>query len=747
MTVDEQKDKNGSDFLLDESADALYRQFAGMDASDRGQYDADSKSSLMRLLNQQERLLDYYRLLLSEITCLFAGILENCHFTNLAEENNEKIKIFLKTIKKIADVPEFHGRIYGRLRGQQCPSKQIGSETYDYELSFNNFILDHQIAHVVAQREKGNGKALYGKLMDAFQALSAMNIFNFSIEFGEGNDEDLHKLETNIRLLMRFYSTRDKSRGFIIRDEYDQPNINLTLLAASHNIKPSAIQDLVTKIKPMITGPDPDPGLNKFTTVYDAIFASMQKRQQVDKLVIEVNSPQWLMQNLSGDPQREVEAVQSSRLILEKYGNNPRMASEVISSINSEGYKNIRSNVMTKRLSHATDFLNLAEKSGAHQSLQSKALSNIEDGLDHLPDEIYDSLSIEGTQVSTLDDDGQENGWSLHGMIVDLLSFFKRRSSIKKKVQDIANKDVRFDDEDYAVIAKNFKITSDEAAELIDLLRDCFDDNGNFRRNFFEKNIPAFLKHGSKVFSFLWHYLKELDSRKDRVAFLNALQPLAAGLKKPHEALNILLSDVFDRPETVHFSDRNALILGTVLLRHNVSSERGHIELTPEEVLKKEETLNQKMVAGVLNYFEQNNDRLIGKFRHIVEKLLELSTRDNFNEGDIQPRFLLYLIRELVIFLALIGGKSAQSIIHGVVEEFGDPGSAYYRDMKNKEDLRHSLQLLQVAARGLKRFDDPEGISLLGEITSREKAFIDLYDEPDPLNHVQRVMENILSSE
>jgi len=34
-------------------------------------------------------------------------------------------------------------------------------------------------------------------------------------------------------------------------------------------------------------------------------------------------------------------------------------------------------------------------------------------------------------------------------------------------------------------------------------------------------------------------------------------------------------------------------------------------------------------------------------------------------------------------------------------------------------------------------------MGLLGEVISREKAFIQLYDEPDPLHHVQRVMQNI----
>jgi hypothetical protein len=35
---------------------------------------------------------------------------------------------------------------------------------------------------------------------------------------------------------------------------------------------------------------------------------------------------------------------------------------------------------------------------------------------------------------------------------------------------------------------------------------------------------PYMAKYGVKIFGFLWHYLKETPSRKDRVAFLNSLR-------------------------------------------------------------------------------------------------------------------------------------------------------------------------------------------------------------------------------
>jgi hypothetical protein len=733
------KDDN---FKLDQSAQALYKQLGGIDDTFRVDESGTSQSSLIDLLSQQTKLLDHYRILLAEATCLLAGILKSSYSAAPSQEIDQKIQGFLATLIKIAEFPEFNRKIYCRLRGQQHTSNKLGSETYDYELTFNNILLDCQMAQIIEEREKTQGKGFYTRLMDAFQSLSAMNIFNFSIDTGAGGEEDYRKIETSLRLLIKFYENPGRE-GFVVLDEYGQSNINLTLLAAMNHVKPIALQNLVDKIKPLILGPAPDKGLKLFTTVYDAIFASLDRRKDLKKIPIEVNKAQLLMDNLHTDPKRATVVVQISRLVLAKYGSSTRMASEVINSINSAGYINIRPEVMGSRLTKASDFLELAEQSDNREDLQSEALRNIEEGLDHLPDEMYDNMSVKGSEASTFNIEGQETKFLLHEKILDFLSFFIRRSSIKKKVQDIANKNVWFDDDDYAVIAKNFKISKEDAVSLIGLLRDCFDFNGNFRRSFFEKNIPGFVRCGSKVFEFLWHYLKELPLRNDRVAFLNALQALVAQFEQPKPALNILLSDIFDRAANVKFSDRNAFILATALLCSSKSPGRSHIELTPEDILQIKKDLNPDTISAVLKFFEQHHDNIIQKFRLITELLLKSSAKENFAENEMQPRFLLYLIREMVIFFSLIGGKSAHAIIRGVVLEFGDPLSAYYREMKNKENLRHSLQLLQIAARSLRRFEDPQDINLLWEIVSNKDAFVQLYDEPDPLNHVQRVMEKI----
>ena len=114
------------DFKLDQSAQALYKKLEGIDDTLRVDETGAKQSSLINLLNQQTKLLDQYRILLADVTCLFAGILNSRYSTSTSQDIDQKIKAFLTALKKIAEFPEFEGKIYCRLRGQQYTSDVIG---------------------------------------------------------------------------------------------------------------------------------------------------------------------------------------------------------------------------------------------------------------------------------------------------------------------------------------------------------------------------------------------------------------------------------------------------------------------------------------------------------------------------------------------------------------------------------------------------------------------------------------------
>ena len=107
----------------------------------------------------------------------------------------------------------------------------------------------------------------------------------------------------------------------------------------------------------------------------------------------------------------------------------------------------------------------------------------------------------------------------------------------------------------------------------------------------------------------------------------------------------------------------------------------------------------------------------------------------------MQMRFLISLMRELVVFCSLIGGRISQSTVKGVVREFGNPSSVFYQKADDQNQVSQGLKLLQVAARGLKRFNDPHATDLLDAIAHREREFIELYDNPTHQVIVKKILD------
>ena len=647
-------------------------------------------------------------------------------------------------IKQLSGCPRFDGTISIRYRGCGFPGQDAVQEQCDYEVSAGTLLLDLQVAGSMAKRMAGQpGSALPNQLLAAFKGFSSLGINHLHLDSKVGSENDKASLLASLHGLSQYYreAGQPENSQSLVRDEYNLPNPNLTLLATINGVKPAAIQKLVAEITPMLFGPEPKEALSGFPTVFNAIFAFPKLNAQLGKPAIEVNNIQRLMPGQTTTPANRNQAM-LSRLAIASYGESPQQVAEVLASVSSKGYQNIYMGTLQKRLSLASDFLNKSENAPQPGTVRKEALHNIEAGLEMVPDELYEALDISGSQdpAATGSDHHPRQDWSLHKDIFSLLSFFKRRSVIKKKMRDMVRGQVRFEPQDYAVIARNFRITDSQAAHLVQLLNSCFDANGRFRRSAFEKNIPAFVQYETKVFEFLWHYLKELVSRDDRVSFLNAMQHLIAQLNRPSEALRILLHDIFGQAHRVGFSDRNGLLLANILLRTYNQELGNHIELTPEEVLQVKMGLDQEMIAQALAFLDEEQEHLFRKLRTIHEELHKTLGQES-DAATIPLHYLTTLERELIIFLALVGGPISHKILHGVVKEYGNPDSAIYTSLPSPEEAKGFLQLLQVAVRGLKRFSGMEDLLLFTILTDREPRFLALWDTNAHATLVKRVMD------
>lgn len=726
-----------TDFTLDNTAQELYQQLAGIDTT-RRILTPQAGSELIALLGQEEKILDHFRLVLLNSVCLLAEILNKCRLSSLEDHTpDKKIELF-KTIKELAGLQNFDGKITINYRGNSQPDQLTGSDTYDYEVGGGTLLLDLEGASNLEKRfgRQQIGSSMHNRLLTAFKTFSALQIHNLHID-RINKDTDTEEHATALTALCRYYQKlagKDKS-DFIILDEYDLPNANLSMLAMFNRVGPAAIQKLVAQIRPMLFGPAPQKELATYCTVFNAIFAFPKLRDQLKKPPLEVNNIQRLVPGRMNTAQAQI-----SRFAIANYGSAPHKVAEAISSVNVQGYKNIYTGTLQKRLSLASDFLKIMQGQAGTEPAEREALLNIEAGLEMVHEEAYDDIEFSETDVTSVNERGESIAWTPHKEIFNLLNFFKKRNVVKKKIRDMIHQQINFDQQDYTTIARNFQITESQAEHLILLLKSCFDTKGCFRRVAFEKNIPGFIQYEEKVFEFLWHYLKELIARDDRVAFLNALQHLIAQLRHPQKAFTILLRDIFCRSHKISFSDRNGLLLTNILLRRYNQELGSHIELTPEEVLQVKDGLNSDMVEQAQTFLADEQYSLFIKIRTIHEELQKSILPPHGQQG-MPLRYLTTLERELIIFLALTGGPIAHRVLRSITGEYGNPFSNVYQTLKSPVEIKSFLQLLQVAARGLRRFSDVEDLAVFQAIYNREHDFLALWDHEPHAKLVRRVLE------
>ncbi|MBF0530002.1 MAG: hypothetical protein HQK55_12190, partial [Deltaproteobacteria bacterium] len=332
---------------------------------------------------------------------------------------------------------------------------------------------------------------------------------------------------------------------------------------------------------------------------------------------------------------------------------------------------------------------------------------------------------------------GELSESGLNDKIVEMVSFYKARTGTKRKVRDLLHKDVGFEERDYDIIARDFEVLPADAAELVGILKDTFRKDGRFSRTTFQNNLPTLTRHGTKVFEFLWSYLKEIENREDRVAFLNAMQYLIAQLNQPKAAVEMLLAELVHPADEVSFHDRNCLMLANLLIRKYNKELTTDIEITPEEILLVQDGLNKSLTADISGLIDRERDLFYCKIQTIHQKTkYALDGRDSA----MPLRYVFTLEREAYIYFSLVGGETAHAIVKSAINEYGDPDSEVYHLKNSKVSLKAMLQILQVAMRGMSRFKVPEDNSLLKLVISRQDTFMALAKDSVHHDQVRRVL-------
>jgi len=133
--------------------------------------------------------------------------------------------------------------------------------------------------------------------------------------------------------------------------------------------------------------------------------------------------------------------------------------------------------------------------------------------------------------------------------------------------------------------------------------------------------------------------------------------------------------------------------------------------------------------------------RFYEKVKTIHRQLLDGLLNDGDSPEAIPFRFLLSLEREIVIFLSLIGGNTAQAIIRKAVAEYGQTGSAIYQNRRVRKQLPAMMQHLRVLVRALGRIGRRQDLPLIDTVKQEIERLQPLIHSSQPKDTVDRLKE------
>jgi len=764
---------------MSDSADNLLEQLGGVGSPSGEPTSPQERVQQTETAVQTSEQLDHWRMLLVDLVYMLNGAFRDVHYWEGAKTDKDTSKEFIKILHQLQLMHPHDGVVRIEFRGN---SGTKVSEKTDYIIRFGDLMVDVAAVSAMTKRIGIRVKHFEGRIINSFEGYSARGLDTIFIKIPDASDESLEKMRVCLRIISCFNKAveDDASIEYVkngqplslkpVFNESHQPDPNLTQLAALNDLGPKNMQEMIQKVAALMKGPDFARSDRPSTSVYQTIFNIKSLRQRLARPAIELNSdygPQAAKRAKGGtggaagrgsgpgggvpggahvkiDP--ALLKANMAKFVKEAYGDSPERAVQVMKTIYSDDYHQLDLSGLEGRLKLVTDLLSTLESNDNGQEFMENVLERIQTGMDQLPTDMLDDLIIAGDEIKIWQEDEEKVIGKSDDNLLKVIDTSKDRSATRKGMRRALRADGKFSDPDYEQLSKTFNISIQEAEEIAQLLKNCFDGTGNFQRALFEKNLPGFADHPKKIFEILWEFLREIPRRSDRLPFLNSLQLLVKEIKQPTQAIKILVSDFILEPGQVSFPDRNALMLAIQFLRTYNKEINMDIEITPEEVLM----VNKGLEPGAARYLAWKIDgeqkRFVEKIVTIRKKLIQSLEQEGSDFKVLPIRFLLALEREAHIFLALVGGKTAMAVIRGALNVYGNPASQIFLLKESPNYMTGLLQHLAILIRGIGRIGHESDFTLLDDIKKRQQGFVNLSEEPRHTGLVKRILDGIDSA-
>jgi hypothetical protein len=752
MPSEEQSNTQNDNLHLDNAAEALYQQLGGVDFQKLKRLSSES-DRLAQGLSEEQRQYDALRSLVAHLVCHVSRSLEDLHHPSDKQASQRNYQKLENIIVKFSGGKNFGEAILIKHKGAFGEKKK--EDKVDYEIVYGDLVLDADVARLMAKRQGAETTALLTQLNKAFESLWSQGINNFLIKIPKAPKES-KRLWMSLILAAK-YDTALKNHSHIsykiggknfsiepVVNEHNAPDLNLTLLAILNGVKNEQMQGLVQKVEQWMRRKETGKNAFHFASTYDALLALKNLPKRLTPPPIEINNLKWMMVNQEQKQVTENMAA-VARLAMSRSGGSSAETARVLKSVYGDDYARIDSQQVLERLQLTSGLLNAIDEKPEEKNIQVEVLNNVEQRLGKVSDKVFEDLPMADHNFK-----GSSSGkgglfGKIHSKIQNMVGFYKRRSATKKKVGDMVHRAIDFDTQDYETLAKDFHVSTRDAETLIKMLKSCFDEQGNFKKSTFSKLIPDLDYYERKIFEYLWRNLKESLHQSDRGAFLDSLQLLVDRLKRPKNAISVLLEDLSSNPSVIRFGDHTAFMLGNRLIR-TYSKEIVSYQITPEDVLLVVNGLDERLTDYAAWKIDRKQDAFFEKVRTIHRRLLESLDDDEADKHVMGTQDLVFLEREVYIFFALVGGNTGRSLMMSALKEYGHPKSDIYQLKGSQKHMTDLLQLLKIVVRGIGRIGESDQTAVLDQVKAQLQVFLQMTESMHCEDLIHQIQEHIFNS-
>lgn len=734
---------------LDNAAESLYQQLGGVDFRKLKKLSAES-DRLAQGLSEEQRQYDALRSLVAHLVCQVSRSLDDLQHSSEKQSGQINYQKLENIFVQFSGSKNFGDAILIQHKGAFGEKKK--EDKVDYEILYGNLILDADVAQMMAKRQGAETTNLLDQLNKAFKSFWRRGINNFLLTIPKAPKES-KRLWMSLIIAAKYdaalknnsdisYKLGGKSVTIApVCNEHNAPDLNLTLLAVLNGLQTEQMQSLVQKVDHWMHRQGSGKTSFQFASTYDALLGIKSLPKKLMPPPIEINNLKWMMVNQEQSQVTENMAA-VARLAMNNSGGSNTETARVLKSVYGDDYARIDTQQVLERLQLTSGLLDAIEQKPEERNIQVEVLNNVEQRLGKVSDEVFDDLSLADNKVKESSPGKDNLIGKMHTKVLSMVRFYKRRSATKKKMTEMVHRAIDFDTQDYKTLAKDFNVSIQDAEVLIKMLKSCFDERGNFKKSNFSKIIPDLEHYERKIFEFLWHNLKESLHQSDRGAFLDALQLLVDRLKRPKNAISVLLEDLCSNPTVIRFGDHKAFMLGNRLVR-TYSKEIVSYQITPEDVLLVVNGLDERLTNYAAWKIDRKQDAFFEKIRTIHRRLLEALNDDEAEKNVMGTQDLLALEREVYIFFALVGGNTGRSLMMSALKEYGHPQSDIYQLKVSQAHMADLLQLLKIVVRGIGRIGDSDQSVVLDQVKGQLQVFLQMIKSLHGEDLIHQIQEHL----